>query len=400
MSLQLINRSPDLKKLRDEGYELEITQGLLQVHSVPYLTSKKEVKRGTLVCNLTLAGDITTVPDDHQAHFNGEVPCNADGTPLSKIINNSQEREMASGVRIAHSFSAKPQENGGRYPDYYLKITTYVSILSGPAQSIDPTATAKTFAVVQTQEEESVFKYVDTASSRASIGMITAKLQNQKIAVIGAGGTGSYVIDLVTKTPVAQINIFDGDFKAQHNAFRAPGAATIQDLAAKKNKAQYYANIYSNMHRGIKAHPYKVDSTNIELLKNMDFVFICIDHSPAKKLIVKSLEEWGISFIDVGMGLFLADNKIGGVLRVTVSTSEKREHVHEAHRISFLEGDVQNEYNANIQIAELNCMNASLAVIKWKKLYGFYLDFENEHFTTYTLDGNALSNEDKNEAEK
>ena len=40
-------------------------------------------------------------------------------------------------------------------------------------------------------------------------------------------------------------------------------------------------------------------------------------------------------------------------------------------------------------------MNATLAVIKWKKLCGFYHDFQHEHFSTYTIDGNKLLNEDK-----
>ena len=40
-------------------------------------------------------------------------------------------------------------------------------------------------------------------------------------------------------------------------------------------------------------------------------------------------------------------------------------------------------YSHNIQIAELNALNAALAVIKWKKLAGFYVDLEGEHFTVY-----------------
>ena len=46
MSHPLINRSPDLKKLRDEGYCLE-TRWLLLVHGVPYVNTRREVRRGT-----------------------------------------------------------------------------------------------------------------------------------------------------------------------------------------------------------------------------------------------------------------------------------------------------------------------------------------------------------------
>ena len=57
MSQQLINRSPDLKKLRDEGYEVEIRSNFLLVKNIPYLNSAKEVKYGVLISELTLAGD-------------------------------------------------------------------------------------------------------------------------------------------------------------------------------------------------------------------------------------------------------------------------------------------------------------------------------------------------------
>jgi hypothetical protein len=127
----------------------------------------------------------------------------------------------------------------------------------------------------------------------------------------------------------------------------------------------------------------------------MEFVFLCMDKGEAKKLIVKKLEEWGIPFIDVGMGIDLTDDALGGILRVTTSTPQKRAHVWEKDRIAFSDGDGNDEYSRNIQIADLNALNAALAVIKWKKLFGFYRDLEHEHFSTYTIDGNTLVNEDQ-----
>jgi len=44
-----------------------------------------------------------------------------------------------------------------------------------------------------------------------------------------------------------------------------------------------------------------------------------------------------------------------------------------------------NIYNSNIQIAEINALNCCLAIIKFKKFFGFYLDLENEtSFGLYT----------------
>jgi hypothetical protein len=36
-------------------------------------------------------------------------------------------------------------------------------------------------------------------------------------------------------------------------------------------------------------------------------------------------------------------------------------------------------------------------VIKWKKLFGFYLDMKAEHHSQFTIDGNLLINEDRPE---
>ena len=100
-------------------------------------------------------------------------------------------------------------------------------------------------------------------------------------------------------------------------------------------------------------------------------------------------------FIDVGMGVELTDDALGGIVRITTSTIEKREHVKEAAQSRSPMAMATMNTSRNIQIADLNALNAALAVIKWKKLFGFYRDLEDEHFTTYTIDGNQLINEDR-----
>jgi hypothetical protein len=395
MSLQLINRSPDLKRLQNEGYHLESRSGYLLVKDVPYVNSRREVQRGTLVAKLVLAGDVTARPDDHVAHFVGDHPCHADGTEISQIRLESRSRTLADGVAIQHSFSAKPKPSDS-YENYYAKMTTYAAILSGPAQLIDPSTTPRTFPVIAPSngDRETPFNYVDTASSRAEIDVVTAKLKKvKKVAIVGLGGTGSYVLDLVAKTPVWEIHLYDGDAFLQHNAFRSPGAPSVDQLTARLPKATYFKNIYSAMHSGIVDHPVYVNAENIAELRDMDFVFLCVDNGESKKLIVDTLEEFNLPFIDVGMGVQLGGEALGGIVRVTTSTPERRHHLRT--RVSFGNGAGNNEYDRNIQIADLNCLNASLAVIKWKKLYGVYRDMKLEHHTQFTIDGNLLLNEDR-----
>ncbi|MCW4013975.1 MAG: ThiF family adenylyltransferase, partial [Candidatus Bathyarchaeota archaeon] len=72
MSLELISRSEDLKKLQDEGYEVAIKNGHLVISHIPYITSEKKVMYGTLASQLDLAGNKTTKPGNHVALWVGE----------------------------------------------------------------------------------------------------------------------------------------------------------------------------------------------------------------------------------------------------------------------------------------------------------------------------------------
>ncbi len=391
MSKQRIDRSLDLKRLRDEGYDIEVRERYLLVKSFPYLNTKKEVHYGTFVSALDWAGDLTTTPQTHAAFFIGDAPCHESGRPMTEIITGSSKQQLEPGLIVDHSLSAKPIE--GKYPNFYEKVKRHAEIICGPAKVIDPNATPEVFPVIETTETESVFKYADTASSRAGIAVASAKLEIGKIGLVGTGGTGSYILDLVVKTPVKEIHLFDGDMMLNHNAFRSPSAPSVEELREKLAKVEYFRRLYSKMRRGIIAHPYCVTEGNVHELKQLDFVFLSMDGGPAKQFIIQKLQEWDIPFIDVGMGLELVKGAIGGILAVTTSTKEKSDHVQ--RRIPILSADKNNDYSRNIQVADLNALNAAMAVIKWKKLLGFYHDFEHEHFSAYTVDGNRLSNEDR-----
>ena len=148
------------------------------------------------------------------------------------------------------------------------------------------------------------------------------------------------------------------------------------------------------MHKNIVSHNEDINSSNINPITEMNFIFLCLDKSEIKELIISNLESFKIPFIDVGMGIEVVDDMLIGILRVTSSTEGKRDHIRRNNRISFSDNDGEDIYSKNIQIAELNAFNAALAVIKWKKISGFYQDLENEYFCTYTINVNMLLNED------
>jgi hypothetical protein len=363
------------------------------VGSIPYVNGAKEVKRGVLVSTLEFSQNSVKKPDEHVVLFAGERPCDKDGTPLS-IIHSSVRATPVEGVEVHFQFSTKPRDGKG-YPDYYAKMTTYAKILIHQAQAIDPSVKAQVFPVIGADaDEESPFKYFDTSSSRAGITALAHKLGMTRIAIVGLGGTGSYILDFIAKTPVREIHLFDDDDFSQHNAFRCPGALGIEDLKPGMKKVEYYRDLYTKLRHGIVAHPYRIDIANKGELRQMQFVFLCLDSGELKDAIMHTLEDAGIAFIDVGMGIQIRDGALSGILRATTSTPAKRDHVRGNHRISFAPALGLNDYSRNIQVADLNALNAVLAVIKWKKLCGFYHDLTQEHHTTYVLETSKLAREE------
>ena len=275
--------------------------------------------------------------------------------------------------------------------DYYHKMTTYVGLISGPAHSLDPEATAHTYPLIEDDDDESVFEYLDTASSRAGIVAIADKLKGFRVAIVGLGGTGSYVLDLLAKTPVDEIHIWDGDHFENHTAFRAPGAATKDELSSRMHKVDYYQQRYAYMRRGIVPHAEYVTEENVDRLSEMDFVFVTVDDTHARRLLVECLTEGDVPFIDAGMGIDERSGELGGTARVTTSTSADRTLMR--NKAPTTEMGVDEIYTTNIQVADMNALSAALAVIRFKKWCGFYQDLEGEHNSLYVIDGNALHNE-------
>lgn len=356
----------DLTRLLGEGYDVELRGGHLVVNDVPYVTANKAVARGHLVMPATMAGDVLATPLDHTTHFAGSVPSDADGRPLEKVINGPQTNEFVPGLRTDFYFSAKPPS--GKYANHYDKVTTYVELLSRWARCIDPRATARTHPVHEVPSgDDYPFAYRDLASSRAGTTALNSIFSGMRIAVVGLGGTGSHILDLVAKTPVAEIHLYDGDVFLNHNAFRAPGAADINDLRAQPNKAEHWASQYSRMKRGIVAHPTYFEVETVAEVAGFDFVFLALDDGSNRQGIVAALEAAEMSFIDVGMGVTDTGAGLTGMLRVSTSTPGRRVPIP-------VGGAAPDEYARNIQIGDLNALNAALAVLQWKRHLGFYAD--------------------------
>ena len=325
-------------------------------------------------------------------------PRPGDGSVLATVVIGSVPTNVGE-VLVNHTMSKKPTTDGQQYRDYHHKIETYVALIAGPAHQINPEVTARTYPVIAPDPDtdgDSPFEYLDTSTTRNGLNFVADKLRTGPVAILGLGGTGAYVLDLVAKTPVEAIHLWDGDRYVQHNAFRAPGAPSVETLAAVPQKVAYYATTYGHMRRRIVPHDVYLTDENVDELRSMSFIFVAVDDGPSRKLIVTKLEEFNIPFIDVGLGVEEVDGALLGQVRTTLSVDGSRSHVREGHRIPFGNMDgINDDYSRNIQIAPLNMLNAALAVTKWLKYLGYLIDLEHECHSVYQTSGNCIVNEDQ-----
>lgn len=388
MSQALINRSPDLIKLQNEEYAIEICDGYLVVHHIPYLNKNKEIKSGLLVMSLTMAGNIVAKPKDHTAFFVGEQPCNLDGSIVPSLVNSARKQKLYADIISDFYLSCYPDGRNG-YTDYYDKVSTYYSIISSPAWNLNAEECKRINKPILVRENGSPLVYMDTNASRANIAYFNEIFNSLKIAIVGVGGTGSYLLDFISKTPVSEIHLFDSDVFNTHNAFRAPGAASISELEQEPYKVEFLTTKYSHMHSRIIPHQENIIQDNISVLEDMSYVFLCVDSVNVRNSIARYLIDNNIPFIDSGLGINLSDNKLSGLVRITTGFKEHYSHIKEAFNGNDIKDDI---YESNIQIAELNAIAAIYAVIKWKKILGFYHDTMQEVNSVYSINDNDMYN--------
>jgi hypothetical protein len=372
---KLVSHNDDIRRLVERGYAIAFDSGYMIIRDIPYLDAASQLQWAAFVTKLVAVDDKRVVQDDHQIFFSGGVPCEVNGQPVAYLGGGPHSIPLGDACKdvvVQRSFSNKPRDTG-RYADFFDKIESYAARICGPAMQryeVNPYS----FRVPQEVHADSIFKLQDTLTSRAEIADLSAKFANDIIAIVGLGGTGSYVLDMLVKTPVAEIRAFDLDGFHVHNAFRSPGRLNLEDLG--KSKAEVYRGRYDNFRNGLSALPKIIDSSSQADLTGVTFAFVCVDKGTSRSQVFDVLISLGIPFIDVGMGLHRAkDSSLAGMIRATYLAPGRYDEVKANTSIPLVDHPA-DMYRANVQIAELNALNAALAVIRFKQLRGFYRQSE------------------------
>tara|TARA_R110002049_G_scaffold172683_1_gene339465 strand:- start:2910 stop:4079 length:1170 start_codon:yes stop_codon:yes gene_type:complete len=381
MILSLAENNEDIDKLLKKGYALSMDNNHLVVRDVPYLDGSGELQIGAIVSIVNFINQKKISMRDHQIFFCGSHPHELNGKPIRNLGGGATSVHLSSkDLVVQRSFSNKPPS--GRFNNWFDKIESYVTIISGPAMDKFD-ITPYTFRMVE-ENSKSIFKLRDTLTSRAEIGELSAKLEKDTIAIIGLGGTGSYLLDFLVKTPVKEIKGFDGDWYHVHNAFRSPGKLNEDELG--KRKTDVYKNRYQNFRENVNIYPNYITRDSAEDLAGVTFAFVCVDSGNSRAEIFDLLIKLKIPFIDVGMGLDKDTGLISGILRTTYFSVESVQKIINK-RLAPLSDIPDDAYKSNIQISELNALNACLAVIKYKQIRGFYSDDNYFYHILFNIDG-------------
>lgn len=371
MCQELVSHNDDIRRLVEKGYAVAFDANqYLVVRDIPYLDHERKLQLGAIVTKFLDQGGNRIVQDDHQVFFAGAVPHGLDGKPIPNLGGGEASlalSEASQDVIVQRSFSNKPIATG-KFADFFDKIESYVNIIAGPAIELHQ-ANPFTSRAAQSGQSNSPFKVRDTLTSRAEIGDLAVKFKDDVVAVIGLGGTGAYVLDFLVKTPVREIRAFDADQFFVHNAFRSPGGLETSELG--RAKTEVYQSRYDSFRAGLTVKRKFVDETCAEDLRGVTFAFVCVDKGSSRAGIFDLLIALGISFIDVGLGLHRRRGPLSGMARTTYYPTERAGERRDKGLAELADG-ADDLYWTNVQIGELNALNACLAVILFKQARGFY----------------------------
>jgi hypothetical protein len=386
---QLVSHNEDIRQLVEKGYALAFDSNhYLVIRDIPYLDGDRKPQTGAIVSKFIDLGQDRIALDDHQIFFAGSVPHGLDGKHIPNLGGGPAQLALSDAskdVVVQRSFSNRPQP-ARAFRDFFEKIESYVTIISGPAIQLHG-ANPFTFHTVEQAPADSPFKVRDTMTSRAEIGDLASKFKNDVIALIGLGGTGAYLLDFLVKTPVREIRGFDPDLFHVHTAFRSPGRLDLQEFG--KSKAEVYGSRYENLRTGLHVARKFIDASCVDDLNGVTFAFVCVDKGSSRAAIFDLLISKGIPFIDVGMGLDRKRGPLNGMLRATLYSADHGPNVREMG-LADLSIDADDIYRTNIQIAELNALNACLAIIRFKQLRGYYFEEVPFYHLLFQLGGLTL----------
>ena len=139
-----------------------------------------------------------------------------------------------------------------------------------------------------------------------------AQLTSLRIAVVGAGGTGSPAATLLARAGVGELIVIDADTLAKSNLNRVRGARMSDVGSNKAHIAKAFVDSLG-LSTQVKAIPARIDESAeaVDALASCDVVFGCTDDQIGRELLTAAVYYYALAYLDTGLGGKVIDGPDG-----------------------------------------------------------------------------------------
>ena len=354
------------------GWLIEVGNNRISLSEVPY----RQEAGGTGRCQITVDTQddgLTMITPSHIKNarhaatlsgVSGGRAYQANGEPVGNVLwTDGADRCVISIMPDA-----------GEYMNAWHALIVYATSVASPAGREEQ------------EQVERIFEFEIEGEDSRDMRVWRDRARGQKIEVVGLGGVGLWILDLMSKTYVSEISIWDGDEIEGRNLLRSPGWASQEAIG--KNKAEHFGGHYQRVRKGISIHPeYWQQDIHENVFDESSFVFIAVDKADVRTALCETLVQKKIPFIDVGMGIELEEGRVRGSCQVFYSGEVPGRW---RNAIPTAEGADGAKAYYDLQLADLGALNAALAVGVWRRHIGQYGEEEKDWLTRYSIEENDL----------
>ena len=354
------------------GWQIEVSKNRISLSDVPYRKKTGDGGRCQISVDTQDDGLTMKAPERegtarHAASLTGVSggrAYEANGESVGNVLWTDETNECVISIL----------PDAGGYVNAWHALFVYVTRVAGAVGE------------AEREQVERFFEFEIEGEDSMDMRTWRDRARGQKIGIVGLGGVGLWILDLMSKTYVSEIEIWDGDEIEGRNLLRAPGWAS-QD-AIGRNKAEYFGEHYQRFRKGISIHPeYWQPDEHANVFDELGFVFIAVDKADVRTALCETLEQRRIPFIDVGMGVELHQERVRGSCQVFFSGEDPgRWRV----GIPTAEGVGGEKAYYDLQLSDLGALNAALAVGMWRRHIAQYEKEDKDWLIRYLIEKNDL----------
>ena len=211
-------------------------------------------------------------------------------------------------------------------------------------------------------------------------------LAQERVTIVGLGGVGAWIADLVVKADPREVHSWDYDCIEPKNILRMPGGSD-PNVWIDRPKAEWFQETYSIIHKNVHGHNARVLPENVrEVVEKTTFAFVAMDDADDRMMVCDTLANVGIPFVVVGLSLVRKEKRVKVSMRIVtahVGVSSWRVAVPQVGQAG------QDDYGS-LDLPDVYSMAAGWAIQSWRKMRGQFWQETREECLDYSASDQSL----------